>query len=140
MESKARVKVGIDGTVTIAEKFGISWPWVVLENLGQNLPNNSQKFQRFRNAYWDPLLLTGDPLVSGADDDSYCSLGTSTEDTFSYYVLTTRLEGWYLWENVSFVDDFSTPPGTAGYLLVFNSLPTANIPFNLDKNMREAKD
>lgn len=124
----------------VPETAGNTYPWMALENLGQTLPSGVDKYSLFTDAWWDPNLLTGDPLDSGADDDTYFSLEVDTEDTLDFFVLRTKLEGWYRFQYISSFGQFSSPPGTAGHALIYVNLPTTGIHFELDKNMREAKD
>lgn len=113
---------------------GATRPWVVLENLGQTIPTGVSKFSLFTDVTYDPLL------VEGGTMSSLFEFSIQSEDGQDYWELTTKVEGWYTFEYISFWGNFSTPPATEGYALEFISFITTGIPFNLDKNNREAKD
>ncbi len=112
-------------------------PWIVLDNAGQTLGNNVAKKSRFDSAWWDPVLVTNDPA---ANTNSIFRIDVAVEDSFNLWELTTKIEGWYTFELVHTIGQFSPPPASLGYFLNFINFGSSGMTFAQDINIREAKD
>jgi hypothetical protein len=111
-------------------------PWIGLLG-GDTAVDNTTQFALLDEADWDPALVTD----ADSGGDTYFQVDSHNQAGGDYWILTTKVEGWYTFEYI--VSWTNVAGGAAdGYALAFLDFNSnLNFPFgDLDSNNREAKD